>query len=593
MRRKAIFNAAKRFLTAYLWIVRTHFRRSVPQVLLILGLSSASAFAQGSVIAFIAFVLHHLQDPKAIGIGWIDQLLANRITALLLLGGCLGVLAISAACANYLSALRSRALARKLHQRTGARILAITTRLHESPPSLQISDSGHIHQAVMRNATLVGRASETMLRMVEPAARAFVMLFIILNTDARFALVLLPYFLVLVPGLYRVGMRVTIDSRSLYEESVHHVGTRVSALARMTQYRGAGATHGSGDAIESYFNTNEHINRYFDQYDAMILAAQRMQFLGATVGSVFLGVALIVAGYLAASQHLSWSVAMALLLAIWQLQNSIRACMNMTATLNRFYPFVMQTRTLLEAEHALTDTGQPAGQTIHLAAPDGAAGVASTDALVLTPGHPAFLMTDQPVGRLRMVANLTPLARSSGVDLNWWLANTGFASHQYQHVGTSLGEALVGYPPDAAALTRLNTMLRTLQLRDAVDQLPDGLDTLITIDRWSDLPLTLRYAIAVLPLAFTDCRVLVCAADLLQTLGPAAIETLGRDRFLLIHADSADVDRTLADQFIVLQDGELLGFGDSAWFASIEDQWVSAKRRAESLELDQELLMMH
>lgn len=574
-RTRGLRGSGLRFLSAYLWLVRTHFIPNWRLVAVIVTFSGLSALAQGGIIAFIAVAVSTVENPRSVGIEWLDSILASQWLSLLLAGIALSLIAVIGTSANYAAAIRSRRLGRRFHEFCASESMARLGRL--DAPSADVSlDEVAIQRLVSRNGMLLGRTVEALVRLIEPMLRLVVAVLLLVIVDARLAWVLVPLMLLLVPAIHVVGIRVKKGAEQFYERSAPEMGRHV----RMLVMGANGRSTGVDSDVDFVAGEDPIYRRYLDEYDGIALANERVQFLMNAVNSTILGLALVVAGYLAISGSLSWPQVLVFLMALWQVQRAAIQCGNGLATLNRFYPFVAQTRAFLSS------TDRRAGESLRMPVRirDG-----SDEVHVIDAGEPVCLITDVPLERLTLERVLAPLARATGIPVEDWLDEVGFTSDRFRVSGRSIREALSGGDSAFGDLVEVFGIERDLEAIDG------GLDGVLRPEDWSTLPARVRSAIAIAPLRSSPRRLLICDVRLISRLDPETRDrVIGwfQDRVLMFHCPDASFPEGIASMFIVTDDERGLRMGDRAWFESVVESidFGSAGSDAESAEDEAEVL---
>ena len=575
MRTRGLRGSGLRFLSAYLWLVRTHFIPNWRLVAVIVIFSGLSALAQGGIIAFIAVAVSKVENPQPVGIQWLDAILASQWLSLLFAGTALSLIAIIGTSANYAAAIRSRRLGRQFHEFCASESMARLGRLDSSSADSPL-DEVAINRLVSRNGMLLGRTVEAMVRLIEPMLRLAVAVLLLVIVDARLAWVLVPLMLLLVPAIHVVGIRVKQGAERFYERSAPEMGRHV----RMLVMGANGRSTGAGTDVDFVAGEDSIYRRYLDEYDGIALANERVQFLMNAANSTILGLALVVAGYLAISGSLSWPKVLVFLMALWQVQRAAIQCGNGLATLNRFYPFVAQTRAFLS--HTDRTAGDPLRMPVRIR--DG-----TDEVHVIDAGEPVCMLTDVPLERLTLRRVLAPLSQATGIPVEHWLDEVSFASDRFRISGRSIREAIT------EGGSSFGDVVDVFGIERDLEAMEPGLDDQLRPEDWSTLPARVRSAIAIAPLRSSPRRLLICDVRLISRLAPEACDRVidwFEDRMLLIHCPDSSFPRRIASMFIVVDDERSLRTGDRAWFDSVVESidFASAGSDVESAEDDAEIL---
>lgn len=562
---------ARNFTAAYAWLTATHLRRHIGLVIGVAGLGFLSAVAQGGVIGFVVLSLRTVQNPHKVGIPGIDELLARPGTALVVFGICLTAISGLGTLARYNAARCCRRIGRLFHERIIADSIALMHAIPAFPASLGFQDEGQFQRAVTRNGAVLGRTTESFVRMIEPTLRLVVGIGILFIIDARLAFILVPLFGLLLPVLYISGMQLRRGAESFYEESTVEFGRRVRDVVQYLNSQNVADTPEERVRVREMVNEASDVRLYLDQFDAMTLASEKVQFMVNSASATVLGLALIGAGWLATSGQIEWSQAMASLMALWQVQSAAQQVGANLSMLNRFYPFITQTRRVLSAERP--DQPVPAsavvpgtardevGISLPRAAGDG------TDAVHLGPGDRACLVCDVPLDRIRLEGVLRPLVGPTGRPMAWWHANARFVSNRYRVLHRPLSELLATAPG-----TDYRGLLDDLGVAGEVNNATGADDAPMTPAHWASLSGPARAVLSLLP-ALADRRpILLCDGRLIHGLRrdiSARLMDLFTDRLVLIHFSDPTTRLYLAPTFIVCREQRFLGAGSPEWYAAI------------------------
>lgn len=572
---------ARNFLSAYSWLAKSHLRRHLLLVIGVAVLGFLSAAAQGTVIAFVAKALDVVQNPREIGIEGVDRLLATPAIALTLFGICLTVIAGIGTIARYNAARCCRRLGRLFHERIIADSLALLSGTPALPASLGFEDEAQFQRAVTRNGAVLGRTTESFVRMIEPMLRLLVGVGILAAIDARLCVILVPLGGLLLPALYVSGMRLRRGAESFYEESTVGFGRSVREIVQYLNSRNTDDGQGEQDRILAMVRDAEGTRDYLNEFDAMTLASERVQFIVNSVSATVLGFSLIASGWLAAEGHIAWGEAMASLLALWQIQSAAQQCGANLSMLNRFYPFIAQSRRVLS--ETLSDPALPIdGDAVCITMPS--ADPKRLEPFHLRAGDRACLIGDVGLDRIGFDAVLSPLATASGRPLDWWHANARFINSRFRVLHRTVPEIFASAPGIDA-----ETLSHDLGIDDELAHAGGGHDAIVTPEHWASLTGSARALLTLIAAVSDPHPILICDGRLVHGLHPDAFSRLTglfSDRILLLYF-SEPTDRVrLAPVFAVCRKGRFLGAGSSEWYTDIMPTLGRAKLSVTPIEDD-------
>jgi len=560
-----------RFLDAYRWLAVYHLKPNWILVLSVAALSFLSAVSQALTIGFVAYTLDFIQSPRSLGIGFIDSILDNPKSSLLLFGILLALISVGGTWSRYRAALFCRRVGRLFHERVLSESVSRVNSLNAIPASLGLLDEATLQRSIGRNGAILGRTTESLVRMIEPMLRLGVGVGILIYIDWRMGFVLIPLVMLMFPGLYAVNARLRRVSDVFYESSTPTMGRHVREIVQFINSQNVDQYGGRGHRIDESLKGDDTMTTYLDELDSMTLASQRVQFILNSINATALGLALVGAGYLASRGEIRWSEAMASLMALWQIQQASLQCGSNLSMLTRFYSFIVKTRKLMSIAPLPTvvsdeTTLSALGDTpVFLSCEDGLS--AGYHEMQLTPGDRVYLVTDTALDRLNFIRLLEPLSDASGRTAKEFVGMASFVSSRYRVFDENFEQATNAGPKKC-----VSTLLEDLGLKEEIRDLGITPKTRLEQRHWAQMSGPLRAALTLISATRSPCEILVCDGRLLHGLAPAVSDRLldiFDDRILLIHHASNRLKRALTDRFIVVEQGLIRGMGDEQWFREI------------------------
>lgn len=405
------------------------------------GCDFISALARASVLSIIVFASRIATGGPghADGSGvhaWLASVVEGSAhavgttpTALAFYGSAIGstlCLAVSVA-ASFYAALLARQMARRFHHRQVHGILSEFVAGTYVSRILQLSEKNRLQIGVMQYALHGSRALETIVRALPRAiiAAGFIVAAFVL--EWRIMLLLVLFVLLFLPGLLLISRRIHSDANSFFGSSAQGMGRH---LAKVLNEQGdvLAPERGLMD-LPADFMASSAATKYFSDYDRVLLASERMNFLTGLVRSLIFGVGMflmtfgLMRGWVDASRLIAFSGALFIAFSY------IQTMFSTLASLNLHYPQVVRLLELRgqlgEARTESACSGGPQSAAgldgpIVIAGQRQVAGVPPTallGRLELTPGRPVALLTAERPSRFDIGRWLGPVVHASGQDL--------------------------------------------------------------------------------------------------------------------------------------------------------------------------------
>lgn len=585
---KSFRDRVDRFARVYLWLAREYVFSKKVRFIVIVALMAGGAIAQGGTIAFVAFAVNQLQNPQKLGVNFLDRMLSNTIMMLVMFGTCLLMISLLGACATYAASIKSRAMARSCHERCA--VLALRTMNDSSSlnrAGLPESESD-LRRLVVRNTNHMGKAVESLISLAAPAWRMLVAAIILFSIDFKLSLMSAPLFLFLLPMVYKLSSGVQKNAKSFYEDSVLGLSRRVGAIVRLISGQNALAGPRWTKHFTELYEKDKEVLTYFEEYDKLQLAQDRVQFATSAATSALIVFAMMVGGYMAVVSDKSWGMVVAYLLALVQMVNAMKNALAHLTNLSVFYPATSQYRQFIFAAekniepYADDDKSfKEACKSIHIRSVyDKISGIDTVD-FDLSPGIPVYYLTPQfEMDRLTVAKVVEPLIESTTIHRGFWADHTFFISLRSGSRTGSLRMHLGGGGEDENADEKVEELIHALNLQPKIDSLPKGLDTDITEEIWADLHPDLRMTIIIGPIIPDHRRIVLFDLRLFRHMecdtARAVLELL-RDRYVLLVTSMLHPPRWLAEVVIQIEDGRVQRIGDISEFASTEESSGTAE----------------
>jgi len=552
----------RRFATGYfaLFSANTRGRRGV--LLAILVLSVVGAVGQGGSAALIGLTINAMQDERFSSV--------DPVVLLAVAGAVLLVVTFVSAWATFAASRKGRAIARETHERLVGTALTRFDRPGALDRPGMPRNQGELTRVVMRDCTHSGNALETILRNVEPILRVVVSMGILFSIDAFITAVMLPMFLVLLPVIRALVYNVHRDSNSFFEgrlvDMLHSLTGSISRANAVSWAR----TDTDPDYYREHLRDDPEVRQFFDENDRLQLVSAKTQFGVGLTSSIVLVAGLLLTGYLASSERLSWGTALTFLLAFRTALMSLRTVVSSATTLGLYFPAVERLqRFIAQDAPAAVDSGAH-----EIVLRSSGAIREGLESVALLPGDVAALQSPSEPSRTGKAAMLAPLTASavSAGPLTTGLVHVGIRA---AIVDEPLGSRVLGPASDTEHRRAVESALAEAGVADELEALAAGWDTVLDQAGWENVSRGLRLVL----LAATARRqpgtaVAFSLSHLTATEDRAraqAIELLSGKILLVVHT-GAPLRMSRASVVIVCSDTEVLGIGDFDWYDRTRDQ---------------------
>ncbi|MCA9290513.1 MAG: ABC transporter ATP-binding protein [Phycisphaerales bacterium] len=562
----ALGSKLRRFVSGYVWVAREGARGRWLVVALAIAALFVSAGAQGGAISALLSFTRRVERPGADG-----GLLHNDIWSLLLVAGAFVALLALSAVTSYYSAAQARRIARRLHRASARRVLALAT----NRPRLDRSTAtGTIQEAralVSQASRLMGVSFESLLRLIDPLSNLVVYVVSLFLLNPLVATFVLPLFVLPLPFLHLLNVRVRQASHTYYGGGSRGMSTTTSEVLQTSNASNLGSAP-LREALGASFDASEGVDEYFDTFDRLRLASNRSVLITSLFRPVALVIILIAMGYQAIDHQISWPSVMTFLFVVLRIVNQTESMASHFATLNRFYPQIMRYRTFVEAlERTRDDEREELARPTSLRLDGGEAGT-----VTLTAGALVRLLQPESLllfNIMAVTAGVRAATRPRRAAVAW--VDAALMQSRFAPTGFTLAALLTGErAPDAPACDRAADWLREAGVLDEATALdPAGVSAVLTASWWSAASPHLGAAARILPLMSTPRGPTLIDERILRGTDPAwASSLLARlsDRIVVLVPQQANVMvSALPVTTMLVSTGSTLRFAGSwaSWMA--------------------------
>lgn len=585
-----------RFTSGYRWVIRDHLPGNRVRVAVVAALAVVGALAQAGGIAIVAIAVDYLARPDAAASpriqwlierldeparAWATGLIGDRAAMLGLFATAVLLLVLTGTWAAYAAIVRTRAMGRSLQLKCSKRCLHILSGTSSLDHPGMPSDQGEFRRLMMRDSIFLSKAFEGIVRSLDPVLRMVVLGLLLLWIEWRLTLVITPFFLVFLPLIYGLGRGVKRDSQRFYESTLIAMFGRVIAAVGLVDRVGVPRVVSPSRRFDEMFEADPQVREYFDEFDRIQLAHERVQFAVGALGSLLIVGALVAGGYLAQHQLLSWGRVLAYMIGLRQALASIQAVMSQMASLTMAFPAVeryVRFCSLAPPAAAETEVVPDRLHVDRITVDSDLTLAGSAPSAVLEPGKATFYVCEWPLSRINIERVARPLVECGTLSWELMRDRACFVGPRAMLPPGPIRSSLLGAEPGGEDEVRVLGWLDYLGVLEELDSLPDGLDTELTPELQEGFSDALKMALVVLPALLEDRPLLLLDMWTIRRAGKeeaGAMLQLLDERIVLLCANGLTLPRDLAETVIVAQDARVAGIGSLEWFETVKGELKS------------------
>ncbi len=574
-RRRQYWVKIRNFLSNYVWLVKDGVEGRKKEVIAIALAILVGVLAQGGTVAFLAFFVNIIQSQKKTGFSFLDNKAGNNLATLLFMSGVLFALLLLNAVSSYYVAVKSRALARAFHTKCSSRVLRLFNRLRVVDAALFDYSPQRVKKLAIRNSMLMGKSIEMFLQTAHPVFSLICVLAVVLKLNLKLSLIVFPFFVFVLPFLYKLSADIQRDSKTFYEASIKNMANRIRGVLAFLNATNVDAPDRERGIDRLFLGVND-VRNYYDNFDKVHLADNKAVFITSTFKSFFLVLVLIVSGYGALHNSLSWGLILAYIMAMQSVVNNLQSLSGNLSNMNRFYPFISSYIDFCNCTKGLVgkipEKRAPAAREITIKArPSPSAG---QGVVTLKPGDRALYFNKHCLSRVNFHYVISPLIPSSSLPEDAWILSD-FVSHADKYFPGTLYSNVAGEEVDGQKAEAVARLLKDMNLSDELNSLPDGLHTVITDVLWEGFSDSLKLAVKTLPLVFSGGAIVFIESEAVKMADHRTVLKLWEmlaDRFVFITAHHYGHGGEPFDvkTIIVSDDHGIVGIGDREWFDTVK-----------------------
>lgn len=346
-----LFGQAWRMASTVRWLALRGFtfnRHSTAVLFALLGIALVlqASLAMSLVLSSQLMTGQDIQLPGLLHWRIEDRTTANALAFSLILG-----IMLLYALTTYFTSLQLRALGRAIHIDNLKKLLGLaaeTTELDDQKPA-------DLNRLFYQSALHAALAVEGLFRMAQPLFIISSASYAILRLDPALLPLIAVLGLPMLPVLARESRRLVARSEAFYGSTAQGLSRSLAPFLKRTRDQNAVPLNDDAGLVLS----NGQAKAYFDDYDAVLLANERMSLITGVYRPI---VMVAVLAYLAMSQAHSNSGQIAILpilFAIFYLSAGLMAMASNVTNLMRLLPQVRLVRAALEQKEAPLRSTEP------------------------------------------------------------------------------------------------------------------------------------------------------------------------------------------------------------------------------------------
>ena len=580
-----VMGRISRFIEAYIWLSKDAFLGKMYRVTMVGVLSFLGAIAVSSTLVLLSIYIQKLEVGEAWivpGVGWN---LGAELSSLWVVAIIVLVLQIFSAITAYFCAVQSRAIARSYQYRAGSRMLQLIAGWHPIPGQTTFNKK-YLGRTIKGDPRLMAKAAESMMGSVQLIFYAFAYIGILFFLDVRATIYVLPLFLVSAPVLYFLGGRAQQASTEYYGRAREGIAGAIKQHIAIGEEWGVTPDLRKNEIAESYY-TDQRIKEYWDYYDRRQLTSQRSALVTSLLRPLMIVVILIILGSAAIESTDSWGSILIYILALAQLGRSFTSLAAVVASMTDSYPRIRFYRSIYFPLVQLSGKQYTSTEvsSIDMKLP-GSKKYGGVDCLTLRPGKPTLFSINISPARLSLGLVTESLVAATEVDPLVWYTGSFIFSGQACPI-LPLQDILTGSKTPSDQVTKeVEEFITNADLKNEIEGLPQGRDTVLTQSVWATLSPNLKVAVYVLGLSNTPGSVALVEWDIFEDIDAAyadkLIAILDQKIVLFVSSSNPHGEEVAAEQVIWAINGDVLGMGDHHWWDSMKKERTAKRKEMKS-----------
>lgn len=571
------FQRIRSFLRIVKWVIRDGLSGQAFTVTKVTFLDLLGASAQGVLIGFISILGNKLESDAAQPIPYTDITIDSNITLIVIAASILFLLLIISAWASYRAAINIRVLGRLYHQKCARRTLKEFSEMDYGPGTGASVPIAKIQSHTIRNPIHLGKFLETIVRILQPSLRLIVVIGSLIWLDPKLAFTVLPAFVFLLPIVYRFSSVVQNESRLFFNQSGQELGALVQ---RYLQNLNSSSMHHY--SVRNLFDTeaglDSRVTNYFDSFDAIQLADERMQLRSASFRAFIFSFSILVFGAYAIAGDRSWSSMAAFMGGLLFTLNSLQGLTSIFVTLNRFYPQVRDYHDFLE--QARNESAKKVKQLvpdiiklqIEPTLDD------SLNSIELQVGNQAVLWTVTPINRAAYSSIVIPLVQATVGPASKCWSQADLVSADFMYYPDTIRRNFGVDINDTRKWDDMLSICDSLGVCNEIEMLESGWDTPMNDAVWRGLSPMARATLRLVPatqrfekILFVDYRIIDPVTDTQRS----CLFSLLEKKHIILVSGRANVVYPDNITIIILENGKITGIGHAEWFEKQRERLAS------------------
>lgn len=563
------------FSDIFNWILVDVVQNAKRMAFSIIGFSVASVLARLGTIGLLMAFVHAQTSGKPILVRGYEVPSDTSLATLSLWGGCVLLLAIITGVFAYLAEALSFKLAREAMVRASDRALSVIAAGQSN--SLPLWSNGDMkttsRKAMLGDQMMLMRSMLVLGGVAVPLITLCVFGAVLLYLNTMLTLFLIPAILIYAVPFYILNRGIATASRDYEVRRIvrsRAVG-RILEFATQTQYPGI-----LRPVWVDYFKTDQSANQAIDSFRGIILSKRKMAMLQDILHGVVLCVVLVVFGsFLAAAETIEWVPLLAYLFFLRYFMSGMNGTASIIIALNRFAPQIKRLKEFITIDIPTASTHQENNFSKPLCI------------IAIEPKLDGSINKATP-----QVGDIIACIGAADVDsyqLRNFCKKLVCNSKQSRHLSQDIVycgdvrdipqlricELITGQSkPVSASIKQAESSLQQMGVLNELQDLPEGIDTILTESIVKGLTPACCYAI------FLSCALNCSRKYLVLDWKPLAriksderkilLDALCDRVTILVSPNGQGSLVSIASLVVVMDDTAVRGIGDPAWFKQIE-----------------------
>ena len=567
----------QRYVSVVGWLLADGMLKYKFRVIAILLTGIASGMLQGTALGQAVYYAKLLEKGEKISL--FGQEFDPRSSMILV--GCfaVGVLVtlILAAMTRFFSrqqAIRLNGLYEEFCSRRVMEVLGKCQLLHNPDRNCRVPKEKIIRRISHGDCRLVGRSLRILLWAITPLVEFVIFTGIMFYIDFLATVTVGCFTVVAMFFLYGINRHATSISRTYEESSPRAIAEKFQMLGQLCHITQFDDTR---DWIDIPFEQGQiKVNR--EAYENRLVVVERSRFVTGMLAALIIAAAILYFGGKSLMFGASWGALLAYILALRRSMGLTTQLSGIITSVNRFYPQLKRyhefvTLSGIAMQPNVTHQLHQTESSLQVSAD---AIAESEDMCLFQEGERFVLFSPVSVNRYTLafiMSGLVPKSKLTSV-----LPQVCFVAADYDIPSVGL-RSFLHFPEHVSRDDLLQKLSRAGLNREIQEHLPNDLDTPMSSEQWCNLDATLRYALALEAVRYSNYLWVMLDEQVLRDMSLQVQQyflELLKDRIIfIVHAKNRNYERVGSygeTRVVVLGSSQLIGLGTPEWARKHKDE---------------------